>query len=405
MTKRFLLVFLGAALAAGGALAQGADNCGSAQSIAGTGSFPWNNAGFTDDGYSAACGTMHKDLWFSWIAPSTENYSFSLCGQTGLDTILALYEGAVCPPTTEVACSDDACSGQSAFLAPVTGGTTYLVRIASSSSSATGAGFLDILLDPCSVAANDDGLEDNDDCSTAVAVPEGTTPNLWCAKVDSDWYSVSVAAGGTITLDVLFTTVNGDIDVALYADDCTTFLTGSSGLDDDEQVVWNDTSGLGATYFLLVYMYSGSISDCNDYDLVVSGSGGGLGSKYCTATINSTGSPADLTASGSTSSAAGDLALQSAPVPNNFGLFFHAANQTQIPFGNGFQCAVNDIFLGAVVSASGNVATYLYDNSDAKHSLSAQVGSTRNFQHWFRDPAALGAFFNTSNALSIIIVP
>jgi hypothetical protein len=58
-----------------------------------------------------------------------------------------------------------------------------------------------------------------------------------------------------------------------------------------------------------------------------------------------------------------------------------------------------------LVVASGNVARYVYDNSDAKHSLGAFVGGKRNFQYWFRDPAAGGAFFNLSNALSISIVP
>ena len=58
-----------------------------------------------------------------------------------------------------------------------------------------------------------------------------------------------------------------------------------------------------------------------------------------------------------------------------------------------------------MISASGNVATYVYDNSDAKHSLAGFAGSTRNFQHWFRDPMGGGACFNTSNAASIVILP
>jgi hypothetical protein len=130
-----------------------------------------------------------------------------------------------------------------------------------------------------------------------------------------------------------------------------------------------------------------------------------VGTKYCTATNNSTGSPADIAASGSSSSAAGDLTLTGQPVPNQNGIFYHGMNQAQLPFGNGFQCTTGNIVRGAVIQGSGNVATYTYDNSDAKHSLAGQVGSTRNFQYWFRDPAAGGAFFNTSNAISIAILP
>ncbi len=129
------------------------------------------------------------------------------------------------------------------------------------------------------------------------------------------------------------------------------------------------------------------------------------GTKYCTANPNSTGSPADLEASGSPSSGAGDLLLTSMPVPNQNGIFFHGANVVQIPFGNGFLCTNGGIARGAIVMGVGNVATYFYDNSDAMHSLAAFIGSTRNFQHWFRDPAAGGAFFNTSNAMAIAIAP
>jgi hypothetical protein len=140
-------------------------------------------------------------------------------------------------------------------------------------------------------------------------------------------------------------------------------------------------------------------------DVFVRDRGAGIGTKYCVANANSTGSPADLSASGSTSAGAGDLMLTSSPVPNQNGIFFHGINQAQNPFGNGFMCTTGGITRGAVVAASGNVATYIYDNSDAKHSVTAFVGSTRNFQHWFRDPMGGGALFNTSNAISISVLP
>ncbi len=131
----------------------------------------------------------------------------------------------------------------------------------------------------------------------------------------------------------------------------------------------------------------------------------GIGMTYCTASANSTGAPADLSASGSASSGAGDLMLTSMPVPNQNGIFFHGSNPSQVPFGNGFLCTTGGIVRGSVVMTVGNIATYTYDNSDAKHSLAAFVGITRNFQHWFRDPAGGGAFFNTSNAMSIAVLP
>jgi hypothetical protein len=130
-----------------------------------------------------------------------------------------------------------------------------------------------------------------------------------------------------------------------------------------------------------------------------------IGAKYCATNSNSTGSPADISASGSASSAAGDLTLEASPVPNKSGIFFHGANQIQVPFGNGFNCVAGGVKRGAVVLPTGNLASYTYDNSNAKHDLSAHVGTNRNFQFWHRDPMGGGAFFNTSNAIAIGILP
>ncbi len=60
---------------------------------------------------------------------------------------------------------------------------------------------------------------------------------------------------------------------------------------------------------------------------------------------------------------------------------------------------------GAVILPSGIVATYRYDNSDRKHALTPFAGTTRHFQYWFHDPAGGGAAFNTSDAISIAILP
>ncbi len=140
-------------------------------------------------------------------------------------------------------------------------------------------------------------------------------------------------------------------------------------------------------------------------DIFVRDRAAAIGTKYCVANPNSTGAPADLWGAGSASSGAGDLRLTSLPVPNQNGIFFHGANPSQVSFGNGFLCTTGGLVRGVVVMGVGNAATYLYDNSDAKHSLAAFIGSTRNFQHWFRDPTAGGAFFNTSNAMAIAIAP
>ena len=141
-----------------------------------------------------------------------------------------------------------------------------------------------------------------------------------------------------------------------------------------------------------------------DLALVLRGRSG-LGQVYCTATANSTGAPAAIDASGSASVSAADLTLHSAPVPNQASVFFHGTNQVQIPFGDGFLCTSGDVRRGRVVHAAGGSAAYIYDNSHPRRSLAGLEGTTRNFQHWFRDPMGGGAGFNTSNAIAIGILP
>jgi hypothetical protein len=198
------------------------------------------------------------------------------------------------------------------------------------------------------------------------------------------------------------------------------YLGSASGL--SSAPVWMDEGDQYAAYFGESVSGAGDVNGDALDDVIVGAQGftndqmhdgsaylyfgcGPIGTTYCTATANSTGAPADLSAWCSASSSAGSLTLEAAPVPDQSGIFFHGTSQTQIPFGNGFLCTAGGIVRGSVVTAVGGLATYEYDNSDAEHWLSAFTGTTRNFQYWYRDPAGGGAFFNTSNGISIAILP
>ena len=125
------------------------------------------------------------------------------------------------------------------------------------------------------------------------------------------------------------------------------------------------------------------------------------GQSYCASSLNSTGQPAFTFACGSTSIVANDFKLTAAPVPSEPYLFFHADNQIQFPFGNGFLCAGGNIQrLNPPAIAVGNVATRTVDLP-----TEIAVAGTRNFQCWFRDPTAGGAAFNLSNGLEVVLVP
>lgn len=130
-----------------------------------------------------------------------------------------------------------------------------------------------------------------------------------------------------------------------------------------------------------------------------------LSTRYCISVPSSTGSPAVLVAHGLAHVAHGNLRLQAAPVPDEPGVFFHGAAQSQVPFGNGFLCLSGNTSRGAVVLASGQQSEYEYDNTDTEHSLVPFIGATRYFQYWFRDPLAGGSLMNLSDALSIVLLP
>lgn len=133
-----------------------------------------------------------------------------------------------------------------------------------------------------------------------------------------------------------------------------------------------------------------------------------LFTRYCTSNANSTGAPAQISASDSLSASTADLQVSVGPVPSQFSVFFHAQNQGQVPFGCGFLCAVNDIRRGAVVAGSGQLASNVHDGSDEAYALDFFVGSELGFQYWFSDPARFGSCgdsFSTSDAIRMPIVP
>jgi hypothetical protein len=134
-------------------------------------------------------------------------------------------------------------------------------------------------------------------------------------------------------------------------------------------------------------------------------SGGGPIERYCQNTANSTGGPAVIDASGSSSVAANDLGLSAAPVPNQPGLFFYGTSQIELPFGDGYRCTGGTVVRFPAAVPSGQSASYAVDTTSLPHGAQIVPGDVLHFQYWFRDPAAGGAGFNTSDALRITFLP
>ena len=106
--------------------AQGSDSCASAQPIAGTGVFAFDNSAATTDGTpNPACNFFGQnditlDVWFAWTAPSSGYFRVNTCAQTSVDTKIAIYAGG-CAGSV-IACNDDACFLQTGLLFPAIGG-------------------------------------------------------------------------------------------------------------------------------------------------------------------------------------------------------------------------------------------------------------------------------------------
>ncbi len=127
----------------------------------------------------------------------------------------------------------------------------------------------------------------------------------------------------------------------------------------------------------------------------------GLGTNYCTVNPNSTGFPAIMGASGSNDISVNNFSINTIQLPpSQFYIYFHGPNQQDIPFGNGRLCvgAPQTRLNPPQLSTAGGLASRVVN-------ISGFAPGVRNFQCWFRDPPAGGAFFNTSDGLSVTFVP
>lgn len=128
----------------------------------------------------------------------------------------------------------------------------------------------------------------------------------------------------------------------------------------------------------------------------------GVVSRYCTAVANTTGVPAAIDITGSTSLAANDLILLATNLPSStFGVFFYGPNQASATVGDGTLCINNPFYRLAPVQASVfGGAVYPLDLNNLPNPLgNIQAGETWNFSFWYRQVSPSG--FNFSDALSV----
>ncbi|MCB9908361.1 MAG: hypothetical protein H6830_11635 [Planctomycetes bacterium] len=291
--------------------------------------------------------------------------------------------------------------------------------------------------DPCA-AGVDDSFEENDDCSTAAPIANGTYTGLFASKSDSDHYSFCVADGDTVTVDMFFTHSVADMDGFLWdASDVncgtgygTTALVYGYSASDNESFSWTNATGADMNCVLEVNVYPNSTGDCNNYDLAITGAGGcgggSVGTTFCDPmNPNSTGASTHLAGNFGTG-VGSDLHLEatSGP-PTQFGYFLigTAPSDPGIVVSQGRLCLAvsgGNVFGRYNVPGGSLNSVGLFDAGGVLQNLvststvgsgfdvpstvpitgspTITAGSTWHFQLWHRENAGASNF---SNGLSV----
>ena len=105
-------------------------------------------------------------------------------------------------------------------------------------------------------AGSDDNSEQNDTCSKARLVKAGTLSSRIVKVNDTDWYKISVPAGKTVDITLLFANANGDIDISFFAACGEDAAFWSRGVSDSEQLSLTNVSGRPLTGYWQVYLDS-----------------------------------------------------------------------------------------------------------------------------------------------------
>ena len=203
-------------LLAPAALPQGGDRGAEAQEITGVGTFPFDNSEATTDGSAApgceayGTGEIASDVWFRWTAPESATYFVDSCGQTDVDTRIAVYAEEA--PAAPLDCADDTCGIQSRVSFTATAGASYLLRVGCYPGAPGGSGTFTI---------NQGAGGDCDMPSTGPDVIVGDLNGLitWGAVGDIAAYSIGTTScnvGDTPVDWISFTSFHPVIGQSIY---------------------------------------------------------------------------------------------------------------------------------------------------------------------------------------------
>jgi hypothetical protein len=137
---------------------------------------------------------------------------------------------------------------------------------------------------------------------------------------------------------------------------------------------------------------------------------GGSSFNYCTAAVNSTGFPSNISFIGTLNLSDNMFGMQTINLPPHapsWGMYTYGQTQYNAPFGNGYLC-ISPFFPGLFKMPTQSLGTGTVVNSMALHPAQFTAftpGSSWNFQFWYRDPTAGAANFNLSDGLHVDFAP
>lgn len=204
------------------AFAQGSDECASAHVFTGSSTFVANGNMTTGSyGQGGPCGTIERDVWFSWVASQTGLATLSTCSFAQFDTKIRVYAGTTCPPSAAIACSDDVCGTSASADFYAVAGQSYLFQIGSKPGTSPGAATLSIAVASPDQCANPIEITGRGtfpfDNSYATTGPEAQTlsscdPLGQLGIAHDVWYRWTAPSNGTATISTCNQT---DVDTKL----------------------------------------------------------------------------------------------------------------------------------------------------------------------------------------------
>ncbi len=443
-------------------LAGGSDSCSTPLPIYGQGRFDFDltlaTTG-TEGQNEAICNSngtsgIASDVWYEWMATTDGMARLYTCGQTLIDTKVAVYAGSGCPTQgSSVACNEDFCGWQSSLEWAVTAGTVYTIQLGLLPGAGTGSGSFELFVGPRTIdnLALGGVASQSTNYSATQGLPvlaiDGNTSGTWsngsCTHTNgtstNNWWEVDLGGSHPI----------GPILLYHRTDCCHTRLSNFRvSVLQGATEIWGEDAHVGTGYVMQNGVHravpptgtSGDRVRVSILGMNNDGNGnltlaevqvtlGEVGTVYCAGDgagsacpcanpggpgegcANSAGAGAGgvLVTLGSQSVSSSTLTLQGAQlVPGGVGIFFQGNNAINgglgVMFGDGLRCAGGAAVRLQIVTAdaSGNSATTV----NIAAAVGLVGGETKRYQLWYQDPASpCGSGFNTTNGVEVVWGP